>query len=190
MKRSWVVLLAVALLSGLAGVAIAGRPYAVDPTVVLAPTVTDVGTAATTTSDPETTSNPETSTTVSPAASPSTSSSAPSSTSTAPTTGEASFNRSAVRVLVANATNRPGIAGSTTDVLVAAGFINSNPIDALENAAVTVVYARPSFEAAAADLAGSLGLAATTVQPLGPIAITTGDANADLIVAIGADFQG
>ncbi len=45
MKRTWVVLPAVALLSVLAGVAIAGRPYPVDTTVVAPPTVV----AATTT---------------------------------------------------------------------------------------------------------------------------------------------
>ena len=188
MKRSWVVLLAVALLSALAGVAIAGRPYSVDTTVIDAPTVVA---AETTTLSPETstTVRPETSTTVRPAAAPSTSSSPNTTSSPTTTTIEASLNRSAIRVVVANATNRPGVAGSTALVLVAAGFTDSKPIDALENSVVTVVYVRPGFEAAAADLASTLGLAAATVQPLETTAITTGDSNADLIVVIGDDFQ-
>lgn len=182
MKRSWIVLLAVALLSGLAGVAIAGRPSPVDTTVVAAPTVVDEVAAATTS-----TVGTETSTTVGPAASPSTTS--PPNTTSAPTTTEAPVDRSAVRVLVANATNRSGIAGSTADVLIAAGFTTAKPIDALNSTEVTIVYARAGFEAAAADLASTLGLAAATVQPLGTTLITTADANADLIVAIGNDFQ-
>ncbi|MCY7300584.1 MAG: LytR C-terminal domain-containing protein, partial [Ilumatobacteraceae bacterium] len=100
----------------------------------------------------------------------------------------APLNRSAVRVLVVNAANRTGIASSTADVIIAAGFTDSTPVDALNNAAVSVVYARPGFEAAAAEVAATVGLAATTVRQLDTTAITRDDGSGDVIVLIGVDF--
>jgi len=91
-------------------------------------------------------------------------------------------------VLVANAANRTGIASSAANVLVAAGFTDSTPVDALSNAEISAVYARPGFEAAAAEVAATLGLAATSVRPLDANAITPDDGAGDVIAAIGADF--
>lgn len=176
MKRSWVAVVITVLLGALAGVAIAGRPTPVDQTLIAAPpataaaTTTILSTAAITSTSgaPVVTSTPAASTTT--------------------LTTVARVDRSAVRVLVANAANRTGIASSTADLLIAAGFTDSTPKNALNVAAVSVVHARPGFEAAAAEVAATLGLAATSVRPLDAKALTTDDGSGDVIAVIGVDF--
>jgi len=180
MKRSWVAVLITVLLGALAGVAIAGRPSTVDQTIVPAPPSTQP-TAGTSASAPTTTTTAAAPTTASPATS------SPATSSSASTTDEP-IDRTAVRVLVANAAGRAGIARDTADVLVTAGFTDSTPIDALRDSPTTAVYARPGFEAEAAAVAAALGLASATVQALGPTASTTDDSAGDVIVVIGGDF--
>lgn len=158
MKRSWLVLIMLAALAALAGVAIAGRQTPVNDMVVPAST---------------------TSTT-----------SAPTTTSVFSTTTVPDLDRAAVRIIVANGSNLPGVAGDTTNTLVAAGFTNSQPVDALSTIATTATFYRPGFKDAAEAVAATLGLAASTVKvwPAGPV--TGVDASGDVTVALGADFLG
>jgi hypothetical protein len=170
------VAIAVVVLGGLAGIAIAGRPSSVDDRVITAPSTS----ASPTASSAVDTTVPTTDT-----------STAATSTvpSTATPTTEA-IDRTAVRVLVANAGSRSGMASATAERLVQAGFTDSRPSDALSTRDESVVYAREGFETAAAQIALTLGLAPEIVLPLPDSDITPKDDSADVIVVLAEDFAG
>lgn len=174
-SRPTPVAIAVVVLGGLAGLAIAGRPSSVDDRVITAPSTT----AGPTASSSVDTTVPPTDVTAAATTVP----------STATPTTEA-IDRTAVRVLVANAGSRSGMASATAERLVEAGFTDSRPSDALSTRDETVVYAREGFETAAAQIALTLGLAAEIVQPLPDTDITPKDDSADVIVVLAEDFTG
>ncbi len=172
-SRPTPVAIAVIVLGGLAGVAIAGRPSSVDDRVITAPATTAAPTASSSVDTPVPTTEAITTTVP----------------STATPTTEA-IERTAVRVLVANAGSRSGMASATAERLVEAGFTDSRPSDAPSTRDLTVVYAREGFETAAAQIALTLGLAAEIVQPLPDTDITPKDDSADVIVVLAEDFTG
>lgn len=164
MKRSWLALLCVVVLGLLAGAAVAGRPTTVDDTVITFPPSTTTTTAPTATLPTDSVAEtPSTSTAL-------------------------SFDPGTLQVVVANGTDIAGIASATADALVAAGFSETRAVDSTAAIAVTVVFARRGFEAAALAVAAELGLDATAVLALPNTPVTTDDAAADVIVAIGDDF--
>jgi hypothetical protein len=171
-KRSALVLIAVAILGLLAGFAIAGMPTEVDKTIINQPVstgdvsvpVTDAGESTTATDD--TTADAAT------------------------TTAASAFDKSAVRVVIANATTRQLVARATADKLIAAGFTDTHPVNALRSLLESVVYVRPGFEQAAAAVAKQIALDPAIVQPLTTGQVTAADDRGDVIVVLGKDFVG
>lgn len=199
MKHSWLALLVVVVLGLLAGAAIAGRPRLPHNDI-------QIGTAAVSTTSVSTTVVPTTdksgatSSSVAPESTApvhtvaATTTTAVVTTTTAPaastTTLPASPDRAAVRLVVANATDRSGIAGDTARRLRTIGYTQVRNTDALVPLAETAVFARPGFEAAGEQVAADLGFGPERVQALADTAITSIDAAGDVIVALGADGPG
>jgi len=107
------------------------------------------------------------------------------------TTTVASRPPDQVPTVVLNDSGIAGAAGSYSDVLAAAGYQLTNPdganADAEGDAATTIVYFAPGFEAEAAGVATAIGaptLAPTALPttPPGPIA------GASVVVVIGTDL--
>lgn len=87
-----------------------------------------------------------------------------------------------------NGTKRSGIARRTADTLIAAGYLNTTPTDSIDTVEVSTVYYREGFQADAEGVATALGLDPTGVVPLDQ-PISAVDDQADVVVAIGNDFQ-
>ena len=175
MKRSALVLIAVAILGLLAGFAIAGMPTEVDKTIINQPVSTgDVSVPVT---DAGASTTAPAATTVTSAA-------------TTTTTAASAFDKAAVRVVIANATTRQLVARATADKLIVAGFTDTHPVNALRSLLVSVVYTRPGFEQAAAAIAKQLALDPAIVQPLATGPVTAADDRGDVIVVLGKDFVG
>lgn len=97
--------------------------------------------------------------------------------------------RAAVFVVVANASAVSGVAGDNAVILNEAGFTNTQTTDAAP-APTTVVYSKPGSELAAGLVADALVLPRDVVLPFPADAVTTLDADADVLVLIGADRAG
>ena len=174
MKRSALVLIAVAILGLLAGFAIAGMPTEVDNTIINQPVSTgDVSVPAT---DAGASTTPPADTTVT--------------TDAATTTAASAFDKAAVRVVIANATTRQLVARAAADKLIVAGFTDTHPVNSLRSLSESVVYTRPGFEQAAAAIAKQLALDPAIVQPLTTGPVTGADDRGDVIVALVKDFVG
>jgi hypothetical protein len=208
MSRSWPFAVAVIVVGGLAGVAIAGRPvprdsFVLDPSVVVAASTSSTSVAAFTPSTPA----PATPTTIAAATT------APASTSAAPTiapsseaptttvaTAEAPTStpipatpgplpRTQVRLVIANGDGRFGLASVTADRIRSLGYIIDLG-DAVRPVDATVVYYRPGFDDEAAYAAIDIGvpdaiifaLPTNTSQP-----ITNSDDRGDIIIVLGPD---
>jgi hypothetical protein len=98
-----------------------------------------------------------------------------------------------VPTIVLNDSGIAGAAGSYSDVLAAAGYQLTNPdganADAEGDAATTIVYFAPGFDAEAAAVAAAIGAPTLVPTPLpttppGPIA------GASVVVVIGTDLAG
>jgi len=97
-----------------------------------------------------------------------------------------------VPTIVLNDSGIAGAAGGYSDALAAAGYHMTNPdganADAEGDAAATIIYFAPGFEAEAAAVGGVIGVPATVVPvalpttPPGPIA------GASVVVVLGADL--
>lgn len=109
-------------------------------------------------------------------------------TTTAPTT-TTTIPNSAVKVVVANATETNGLAAHYTAVLAAQGWAMQTPADASATVQTSAVYyASAAYQTAATSIATTLGLKPAAVLPLSssvPVASITGD---DVVVVIGADL--
>ena len=98
-----------------------------------------------------------------------------------------------VPTIVLNDSGIAGAAGNYSDVLAAAGYQLTNPdganADAEGDAATTIVYFAPGFDAEAAAVAAAIGAPTLVPTPLpttppGPIA------GASVVVVIGTDLAG
>ncbi len=177
MKRSALVLIAVAILGLLAGFAIAGMPSKVDNTIITEPASTGDVSVPATDAGASTTAPTDTS-------------ASGSATSAATTTTASTFDKAAVRVVIANATTRQLLASATTDKLISVGFTNTQPVNSLRSLLSSEIYARPGFEQAARAVAQQLTLDPAIVQPLTAGKVTGADDKGDVIVALGKDFVG
>lgn len=90
--------------------------------------------------------------------------------------------RSAVTVLVLNATSRSGLAGRVSDSLEAEGY-RKRSVGNDDDAATSVVYYRSGYRAEAARLADDLGIGSVKKAPSGL------QGSARLTVVLGADFK-
>ncbi len=203
MRKSWPFALAVIVVGGLAGLAIAGRPVPSDP-FVLDPSVTVteptsstfVGTSTTSTSEPATTTTIAATTSV-----PAPTSVAP--TTAVPTTTEAPTTtpvptttvpggplpRNQVRLVIANGDGRFRLASVTADRIRPLGYIiDLGDTPTLVDA--TIIYYRPGFDDEAVYAAADIGVHDAIILAFPTNAsqpITDSDANGDLIIVLGPD---
>jgi hypothetical protein len=195
MRKSWPFALAVIVVGGLAGVAIAGRPvpsdaFVLDPiTAIAASTSTSVVTSTTSTADPVTTT-----TTVATTSAPAPVSTAPPSaptTTAAPTTTTISgaLPKDQVRLVIANGDGRFRLASATADRIRSLGYDiylgdSLSPVDA------TVIYYRPGFDDEAAYAAVDIGVPDAIILAFPTNAsqgVTDSDSRGDVIVVLGPD---
>jgi hypothetical protein len=207
MLKTWLFALAVVVVGGLAGVAIAGRPEPVDPfvldpnvTVPIEPSATTEAVSTTTTSRTTTTTTPSTTTsTTSPAAAPTTivipattTSTTDAATTTEPattTTVAGPLPRDQVRLVLANGDGRFRLASITADRIRPLGYVIDLG-DALKPVDATIIYYRPGFQDEAAVVATDIKVPAAIIAALptnSAQAITNSDDLGDLIVVLGPD---
>jgi hypothetical protein len=189
MSKSWPFALAVVLIGGLAGVAIAGRPAPGDPFVLdqrlvgaRSTTSTSVAVATTTTTIVATTL--ATTTSIAPTT-------APTATTTTATTTTipGPLPRNQVRLVIANGDGRFRLASVTADRIRSLGYIIDLG-DAVNTVDATVVYYRPGFDDEAAFAATDIGVPDAIILAFPTNAaqpITDSDANGDVIVVLGPD---
>jgi hypothetical protein len=92
-----------------------------------------------------------------------------------------------VKVFVANAAGVQGAAGRTADALIAAGYA-AVPGNSPTRAEATAIYYTEGFEAEAQAVAATLGVPATSVQPMPtppPVAEIEGS---QVLVVLGPDI--
>ena len=196
MRKSWPFALAVIVVGGLAGVAIAGRPvpsdsFVLDPSITIADsTSTSVVPSTTSTADPVVTTTIVATTSV-----PTPTSIAPTSapTTTAarrpPRPFSAPCRANQVRLVIANGDGRFRLASTTADRIRSLGYIidlgdSLSPVDA------TVIYYRPDFDDEAAYAAVDIGVPDAIIIALPTNAsqpITDSDSRGDVIVVLGPD---
>jgi hypothetical protein len=205
MGKSWPFAVAVIVVGGLAGIAIAGRPTPEDP-FVLDPTVTVGGSTSSTTVPASTSIAASVSTTaiVTTTVLPTSTSIAPAPTTDAPTTTAAPTTtvlpttsttvlgplpRNQVRLVLANGDGRFRLASTTADRIRPLGY----PMvlgDSLALVDATVIYYRPGFDDEAASVADDVGVpdAIILAFPSGAAQpVTDSDASGDVIVVLGPD---
>ena len=206
MLKSWPFALAVVVVGGLAGVAIAGRPepgdpFVLDPSItiaestpstsVIAPTTS---TSATSTSQPVITTtiaatSTEPASTVAPTEAPTTTEPLP--TTEPPTTATipGPLPRNQVRLVIANGDGRFRLANITADRIRPLGYIIDLG-DTLKPVAETVIYYRPGFDDEAAYAATDIGVPDALILAFPTNAsqpITNSDAAGDVIIVLGPD---
>lgn len=109
-------------------------------------------------------------------------------TTTRPASTTTAAPASSIRVLVANGTNTNGAAGKWTQFLSGKGYATSSAVDALTTVQATQIYAVNGATGAAEQVAQSLGLAASSVEPASmPVPVSSvGDAT--VVVVVGPDL--
>jgi hypothetical protein len=203
MSKSWPFALAVIVVGGLAGAAIAGRPVTSDQFVLdasntvatnsvpqsddVAATTTTESTTTTTTTAP-TTSVPTTTTTVE---TPATTSSVATTTTVQETTTTISgpLPRDQVELVIANGDGRFRLAGITADRLAPLGY-SIVLADALQTVDATIIYYRSGFEDEAAIVANDIlvpNAILAAYPPDDPPEISNIGDQGDVIIVLGPD---
>ncbi len=194
MRKSWPFALAVIVVGGLAGIAIAGRPVPSD-SFVLDPSVTVADSTSSTTTRAATTSISEPATTIAIPTTAAPTSAAPTSaapTTAAPTTTTTILGplpRNQVKLVIANGDGRFRLASVTADRIRSLGYIIDlgNTVNIVDQ---TVIYYRPGFDDEAAYAAVDIGVPDAVIIALPTNAaqpITDSDARGDVIVVLGPD---
>jgi hypothetical protein len=203
MRKSWPFALAVVVVGGLAGGAIAGRPEPADP-FVLEPTIT-APIVASSTSEANTTATTARATTTTPATTPATTTStAATTTSVAATTTSTSTStttaasttttiaaptpRNQVRLVLANGDGRFKLASITASRLRPLGYV-INLGDALQTVKATLIYYRPGFDDEAELVATDISVpdAIIAALPTNVAQTVTNADRGDVIVVLGPD---
>ena len=200
MRKSWPFALVVIVVGGVAGLAIAGRPEAVDPFVLGPGTTGAISTSPTPVTAPTTsTSAPVTTTTIAATTVLASTSIAATTvpTTEAPTTTEVPTTttiagplpRDQVRLVIANGDGRFRLASVTADRIRSLGYVIALG-DALNTVDATVIYYRPDFDDEAVFAAIDIGVPDAIILPF-PFktsqAITDSDDSGDVIIVLGPD---
>jgi len=104
------------------------------------------------------------------------------------TTTSSTVPKSSVKVLAANGTNTKGAAEFFTQKLQAKGWTLETPVDTTTNVNASNVYYASGQQAAAAQVAQSLGLKESAVQPLTTSVPVQGATGVDVVVVVGPDL--
>jgi hypothetical protein len=201
MRKSWPFAVAVIVVGGLAGLAIAGLPessdaFRLDPSITVvvdsappsdqstATTTVDTTTTIATTTTPPTTTEP---TTTSAADAPTTTTAA-TTTQQSTTAVSGPLPRDQVALVIANGDGRFRLASITADRLSPLGYV-INLSDALKPVDETIIYYRPGFDDEAAIVAKDIlvpGAVITAFPTDASQAITNSD-DGDVIIVLGPD---
>jgi hypothetical protein len=204
MRKSWPFAVAVIVVGGLAGLAIAGRPvpadsFVLDPGVTVPPSPSSTSVVVPTTSIAEpatttpvtaiTTTVATASTTVAATTAAPTTTDAPATTDAPTTTLSGPLARNKVRLVIANGDGRFKLASSTADRIRSLGYVIDLG-DTLNRVGATVIYYRPDFQDEAEVAAGDIGVPDAIItafptklsQP-----ITDSDDRGDVIIVLGPD---
>jgi hypothetical protein len=163
MKNQWMAYVIVAVISALAGVAIAGPPNNVgtEATIVVPATTVPTTTVVTTTTDAPAVEDPVETTPV--ATDPvETTTTVPETT----TTTEPEVDRASVIVVSINGAGTQGLATRVQNELIEAGFVQARATDGTTLVDDTVVYFLPGFAREAVEVAFELDLEFTDVKPI------------------------
>jgi hypothetical protein len=95
---------------------------------------------------------------------------------------------SAVKVLVANGSTVRGLAGLIATKLHTAGYNTLAVVNATQQVTASLVYFQPGYQKEAAAVAGTLGVAATAVQPTPSPPPVTNLSTANVLVVAGPDL--
>ena len=205
MRKSWPFVLAVIIIGGLAGLAIAGRPVPSDAFVLdaNANVTVPISQSATSVAVSTTSISVQAATTTIAATSTVPTSTVPTSTSVAPTTTVAATTtetpttrpvggplpRNQVRLVLANGDGRFRLASITADRIRSLGYIIDLG-DAVNLVDATVLYYRPGFDDEAAFAAADIGVPDAIILPFpinGSQPITDSDDQGDVIGVLGPD---
>jgi hypothetical protein len=202
MRKSWPFALVVIVVGGLAGLAIAGRPVPADTFVLDSSITVPLDASTTTASLPATTTTtaPPSTTTIAPtttthATTTSVIATIAPTTTDAPTTTEPAATttisgplpRDEVRLVIANGDGRFKLASTTADRIRPLGYIIDLG-DAAQPVNATILYYRPGFDDEAEIVANDISVPGATIAALPTnAAITSSDANGDVIVVLGPD---
>jgi hypothetical protein len=195
-RRTWPVLVSLAISGGVAGTAIAGLPDSgPDAIVVLAPTsVTSVGTIV---------ASEAPAPAVAPNASGASITAVPSDASGAAVGSDGSgasvgsvgdpavdvADRQHIRlVIVSGDGGRADLAMQGAGRMSAAGYTQFFISDEQLSADVTTVYYRPGFDNEAWMVSGDLLMPAAPLQPLPAAGVSSDDAQADIVIVLGTDY--
>jgi len=106
-----------------------------------------------------------------------------------PTTGATQLRAPQdIKVLVANGTTTPGLAGKISNLVHAKGYNTLASTNSTQKPAATIVFFQPSYSADGAGLAAKLNLPATAVQAMPsppPVANLNG---ANILIVVGPDL--
>jgi len=104
------------------------------------------------------------------------------------TTTTTAVPHATVSVVVANATTTNGLAAHYSTVIGAGGWKMGTPIDASTSQATSTVYYAAGQQAAAQEIANTIGVKPTQVQPLTTAAPVNGVTGNDVVVVVGQDL--
>jgi hypothetical protein len=206
MRKSWPFALAVIVVGGLAGVAIAGRPvpadtFVLDPSITVpapdstpttllpATTTTRPAPPTTTTTIASTTTIPASTTSVTAAASTTTVAASTTTVAATTTTLAGPLPRNQVRLVLANGDGRFRLASVTAERIAPLGYIVDLG-DSVETVTATTIYYRPGFADEADRAATDLGVPNAIILTFPTNAsqpITNSDDRGDLIAVLGPD---
>lgn len=120
-------------------------------------------------------------------AGPATTTSSVSSSTTSPHSSTTLPSKARVRVQVANGTKVANLARTFSQRLLTLGWDTLPPVNANSPAAATTIYFTPGYLWAAKEVATSLKVSRTMVQPLNGLTPVPGASADDVIVVLGPD---
>jgi hypothetical protein len=194
MNRTWPFVVAVGVVGALAGGAIAGRPESVDeliidPSAVTSTTVAFDLPSGTGLLEPTTTTGGAEAD-ASPSASDATTSTSTTLSASTSTSAAATFDRATVRLVVANASSRTGLAKANGDRMTELGYDQVDLGDADQPVELTTIYYRSGFLEAAALVSADLGIEGAPILEIPSdlaTPLTNSDQFGDVIVLLGPD---
>ena len=95
--------------------------------------------------------------------------------------------KSRVRVQVANGTNTANLAHNYTQQLQTLGWDTLPPLNATHHVAATIVYFNPGFKWAAQEIATSIKVSKSAIQPVNGLNPVAGVNTDDVVVVLGPD---